>query len=178
MSFEEELQFVFNLKSQLAGGVNLTDALKFATSRAPEFALVNTRLALASQVDMLPALHRDSVDNNFPLLVNCANLLEMSSSSGSSVNESLNRISRTMINRRKQEQLISTELASTKATVFVLAGLPIMGAGMGLILGTDSMSWLLSTAPGRTCLALGALLEVAGWLWIKRLLHHALADDK
>jgi Flp pilus assembly protein TadB len=47
---------------------------------------------------------------------------------------------------------------------------------MGLIIGTDSMSWLLGTAPGRICLVLGFGLELGGWLWIQRLLHRALAD--
>lgn len=178
MSFEEELLFVFNLKSQLAGGANFTDALRFAVNRAPGFALLNTRQALASQVDVLPALHKDSLENTFSLLVNCANLLEINSSTGSSVTEALNRITQAMMNRRTQEQLISTELASTKATVFVLAGLPVMGAGMGLILGTDSISWLLSSTVGRTCLVFGVILEVAGWLWIKRLLNGALVDVK
>lgn len=176
MSFEEQLQFVFNLKSQLAGGVNQADALKFAVSRAPEFSFANTRQALASQVNVLSALHVDSVTNEFPLLVNCANLLEISSSSGSSIHDALTQISQSLINRRKQEQLISTELASTKATVFVLAGLPIMGAGMGLILGTDSISWLFGTSAGRTCLVLGVILELSGWFWIKRLLNRALAE--
>lgn len=176
MSFEEELQFVFNLKSQLYGGVNQIDALRFATSRAPEFALLNTRLALTSHASVLPALHKDSIDNKFPQLVNCANLLEISANSGSSINEALNQISETLINRRKQEQLIATELASTKATVFLLAGLPIMGAAMGLILGTDSISWLLGTGTGRVCLVLGTTLELVGWFWIKRLLNRALAD--
>jgi tight adherence protein B len=80
------------------------------------------------------------------------------------------------MNRRALEQLISTELASTKATVVVLAGLPIMGLGMGLILGADSISWLLGTVAGRVCLLLGIGLEVVGWRWIKRLLNRALAD--
>ena len=176
MSFEEELQFVFNLKSQLAGGANLTDALRLAVTRAPGFALLNTRQALASQVDVLPALRKDSEDNRFPLLVHCANLLDISSSSGSSINEALNRITQAMINRRKHEQLMSTELASTKATVLVLAGLPIMGAGMGLILGTASISWLFNSSTGRACLLLGLMLEMFGWLWIRRLLNGALAD--
>jgi tight adherence protein B len=78
--------------------------------------------------------------------------------------------------RRNQEQLIATELASTKATVFVLAGLPIVGAGMGIMLGSDSMSWLLGSSAGRVCLTLGISLEVLGWIWIKRLLNRALAD--
>jgi tight adherence protein B len=80
------------------------------------------------------------------------------------------------MNRRNQEQLIATELASTKATVFVLAGLPIMGAGMGLMLGADSMSWLFGSSAGRVCLVLGLGLELVGWLWIKRLLKRASAD--
>jgi tight adherence protein B len=176
ISFEEQLQFIFNLKSQLAGGVNQADALKFAVSRAPEPLFANTRQAFATQAHVLPALYVDSVTNEFPLLVNCANLLEISSSSGSSIHDALTQISQSLINRRKQEQLISTELASTKATVFVLAGLPIMGAGMGLMLGTDSISWLLGTTAGRTCLVLGVILELAGWFWIKRLLNRALAD--
>lgn len=174
MSFEEELQFVFNLKSQLHVGVNQPDALRFAISRSPEFALTNTRQALTSQANLLSALRKDATQHNF--LVNCANLLEISSNSGSSINGALTQIAQTLINRKKQEQLISTELASTKATVFVLAGLPIMGLGMGLILGADPISWLLGSMAGRVCLVIGLGLEVVGWLWIKRLLNRALAD--
>lgn len=176
MSFEDALQFVFNLKSQLNAGVNHTDALSFAISRAPGFVFGNTRQALASQAGLIPALYRDSIQNNFPDLINCANLLEIGSNSGSSINGSLSQVAQSLINRRKHEQLISTELASTRATVFVLAGLPIMGFAMGLILGADSISWLLGTGAGRVCLLLGLALEVAGWLWISRLLDRALAD--
>ena len=176
MCFEDELQFVFNLKSQLNAGVNQVDALRFAVNRAPEFAFENTRQALVSQASVLPALYRDSSQNHFPDLVNCANLLEIGSNSGSSINGPLSQIAQSLINRRKHEQLISTELASTKATVFVLAGLPIMGFAMGLILGADSISWLLGTGAGRACLLLGLGLELVGWLWIRRLLSSALAD--
>ena len=176
MSFEEELQFVFNLKSQLHGGVNQQDALSFAVSRAPESAFANTMQAIASQTNTIKGLHNDAIHNKSPMLKSCADLLELSSSSGSSINPALTQIAEKLMARRNQEQLIATELASTKATVFVLAGLPIMGAGMGLIIGSDPMSWLLGTVPGRVCLVLGLGLELGGWLWIQRLLHRALAD--
>jgi tight adherence protein B len=176
MSFEEELQFVFNLKSQLHAGVNQFDALRYAVSRAPDFALKSSRQALASQTNIFSALHDDSVSYNAPSLARCAKLLDLSSQSGSSVNEALTQVADKLMTRRNQEQLIATELASTKATVFVLAGLPIMGAGMGLILGTDSISWLLGSSAGRVCLLLGIGLELVGWFWIKRLLDRALAD--
>ena len=176
ISFEEELQFVFNLKSQLNAGINQVDALRFAVSRAPEFAFRNTRQALTSQTNVYPALHDDSKVYKVASLGSCANLLELSSQSGSSVNEALTQVADKLMTRRNQEQLIATELASTKATVFVLAGLPIMGAGMGLILGTNSLSWLLGTAAGRACLTFGLGLELVGWFWIRRLLNRALAE--
>jgi tight adherence protein B len=176
ISFEQELQFVFNLKSQLQAGVNQVDALRFAVSRAPEFAFQNTRQALTTQASAYSALHEDSKVYKVASLASCANLLELSSQSGSSINEALTHVADKLMMRRNQEQLIATELASTKATVFVLAGLPIMGAGMGLMLGSDSISWLLGSTAGRVCLALGIALELLGWLWIKRLLNRALAD--
>ena len=176
ISFEQELQFVFNLKSQLQAGVNQVDALRFAVSRAPEFAFQNTRQALTTQASAYSALHEDSKVYKVASLASCANLLELSSQSGSSINEALTHVADKLMMRRNQEQLIATELASTKATVFVLAGLPIMGAGMGLMLDSDAISWLLGSTAGRVCLGLGIGLELVGWLWIKRLLNRALAD--
>jgi tight adherence protein B len=176
IAFEDELQFIFNLKSQLHAGVNQSEALKFAVSRAPEFALSSTRQALSSQTNALSALAKDSLIYKAPSLSRCANLLDLSSKSGSSVNEALTQVADKLMNRRNQEQLIVTELASTKATVFVLAGLPIMGAVMGLMLGADSISWLFGSSAGRVCLVLGLGLELVGWLWIKRLLNRASVD--
>ncbi len=176
LSFEEEVQFVFNLKSQLNAGISQLDALTFAISRAPEFAFKNTRQSLTSQTNVYSAMHDDSKVYKVASLASCANLLELSSQSGSSINEALTQVADKLMTRRNQEQLIATELASTKATVYVLAGLPIMGAGMGLMLGSDSISWLVGSPAGRVCLMLGIGLELAGWFWIKRLLNRALAD--
>lgn len=178
ISFEQELQFVFNLKSQLHAGINQVDALGFAMSRVPEFAFINTRQALRAQTSVYSALHEDSTHHNLQSLASCASLLDLSSQSGSSVNEALTQVADKLMTRRNQEQLIATELASTKATVFVLAGLPILGAGMGLILGSDSISWLLGSPAGHVCLGLGIGLELLGWFWIKRLLNRALADAR
>lgn len=176
ISFENELQFIFNLKSKLHAGVNQVDALRFAVSRSPDYVLNRTRQALASQTNVYLALHEDSANYKIKSLESCANLLELSAHSGSSVNEALTQVADKLMTRRNQEQLIATELASTKATVFVLAGLPIMGAGMGLMLGSNSISWLLGSNSGRACLVMGIGLELVGWFWIKRLLNRALAD--
>jgi len=176
MTFEDQLQFIFNLKSQLQGGANQLDALGFSIHRAPEFAFTNTKQALVAHSNAISALNADAMKHRFPLLISCSDLLELSSNSGSSIIEPLTQIADRLMARRSQEQLIATELASTKATVFVLAGLPVMGAGLGLILGSDSIKWLIASSPGQVCLALGIGFELLGWLWIKRLLNRVLAD--
>lgn len=176
MTFEDQLQFIFNLKSQLQGGANQMDALRFSVNRAPEFLFANTRQALVTQANFLPELYADAAEDEFPLLSSCGDLMDLSSISGSSIIDSLTQISEKLLARRTQEQLIATELASTRATVFVLAGLPVMGAGMGLILGSDSIAWLIGSSPGRVCLAFGIALELLGWLWNKRLLNRVMAD--
>lgn len=178
LSFEEKLQFIFNLKSHLNVGINQFDALSFAISRAPDFALINAKQALASRANVISALRIDSEDDGFKLLDSCADLIELSANTGSSINEALAQIAEKLITRRNQEQMLATELASTRATVFLLAGLPILGAGMGLILGTDSVSWLLVSTGGRVCLTIGSTLEFVGWIWIKRLLNNALGETK
>ena len=176
ITFEEELQFVFNLKSQLHAGINQMDAIGFAVSRASELTFTRTRKALMSQTNLYLAMYEDSASQNISSLAKCANLLDLSSKSGSSINEALSQVANKLIARRNQEQLLATELASTKATVFVLAGLPIIGVGMGLMLGANSIAWLLGSSVGRGCLVLGVALELVGWFWIKRLLNRALAD--
>ena len=81
-----------------------------------------------------------------------------------------------MLKARSFEQQVSAELASTKATVFILAGLPIIGSGLSLLLGAQSLTWLLQSIGGRICLTLGITMEVLGWLWVKRLLTGALRE--
>lgn len=178
LAFEEKLQFLFNLKSQLNVGINQIEALSFAISRAPEFAFSNSRQALATQVNIFPALYEDSAKDEFALLANCADLLELSVSTGCSINKALTQMTEKLITRRNQEHLLTTELASTRATVLLLAGLPVMGAGLGLVLGANSIAWLLNSTGGRICLILGSTFEIVGWLWIRRLLNHALIDAK
>ena len=44
------------------------------------------------------------------------------------------------------------QLAGPRATARMLALLPLVGIGFGMMLGSDPLSWLLGTTPGRLCL--------------------------
>lgn len=61
------------------------------------------------------------------------------------------------------------QLAGPRATARLLSLLPLIGMGLGMMLGADPLGWLLSTGPGRLCLAAGALLTALGAWWTSRI---------
>lgn len=62
-----------------------------------------------------------------------------------------------------------TALAGPRATVKLLAWLPLFGLGLGLLMGVDPLGILLGTPVGFGALAAGALLMVAGRFWSQRM---------
>lgn len=61
------------------------------------------------------------------------------------------------------------QLAGPRATARMLALLPLVGIGFGMMLGSDPLAWLLGTTPGRMCLLAGCVLTVAGTFWTGRI---------
>ncbi len=66
-----------------------------------------------------------------------------------------------------------TALAGPKATVRLLTWLPVLGLGLGTVLGVDPVRTLLGTPLGVAALAAGVALAVAGRIWSSRLVRAA-----
>ncbi|MBO1267614.1 hypothetical protein [Arthrobacter cavernae] len=66
-----------------------------------------------------------------------------------------------------------TALAGPKATVRLLSWLPVLGLGLGMVLGVDPLGILLGNAVGVAALAAGVVLTVAGRVWSSRLVSSA-----
>jgi tight adherence protein B len=64
---------------------------------------------------------------------------------------------------------VSAQLASPRATALLLAGLPVIGLGLGALLGADPLGFLFGTPAGWGCLVTGASLEFAGLAWTRRM---------
>lgn len=108
-------------------------------------------------------------------LDNRVNLIfELAAETGTAVTPSLNRFIRQAKNEIELKQEIESELASTKATVYVLACLPVFGLVLGNLLNGNSIGWLLGTSTGRVCLLLAITLNLLGILWINRLIKRSL----
>src|SRR5690606_27089699 len=76
-------------------------------------------------------------------------------------------------NERDQRAALRAQLAGARATAVMLAGLPVLGLGLGAALGADPLHVLLHTASGLGCLVAGALLEGAGLWWVLRIMRGA-----
>ena len=177
LNFDEQLQFLYCIKTQLLSGATQIMALQFALSRIDKVLLPETRLSISLRSDIYSSMNRDAVEFKFRALEDYGILMQASAISGASISQPLSNLASAMIRNRAQEQLLASELASTKATVLVLAGLPIIGFVLAMMLGSQSITWLFATSGGRTCLMTGLVLELCGLLWIKRLLKTALSDQ-
>ena len=64
-------------------------------------------------------------------------------------------------------------IAASRSTGRLLAALPFLGLGLGMLMGTDPLGTLLGTGWGRVVLAVGSALSVAGVVWSRRLIRIA-----
>jgi tight adherence protein B len=93
--------------------------------------------------------------------------LDESERTGAPVVPLVELLARQVAHRNARGRLIRSELASTRATVSVLAMLPVLGVAMSAMFGGDSFRWLLHAGIGRICLVVGLALEMLGLLWIR-----------
>lgn len=73
---------------------------------------------------------------------------------------------------RGEEQVrrqVVAGLAGTRATGRLLAGLPVLGLGLGYAVGAHPLDFLTGTLIGWLCLTAGLVLAGAGMAWIERL---------
>lgn len=68
-----------------------------------------------------------------------------------------------------------TALAGPRSTVRILTWLPVLGIGLGVLMGVDPLRTLLTTPWGLAALVAGAVLTVLGRIWTRTLIHRAEA---
>ncbi|HEY0693662.1 MAG TPA: type II secretion system F family protein [Kribbella sp.] len=64
---------------------------------------------------------------------------------------------------------VSAELAGTRSTARLLAGLPLFGTALGYGIGADPVAYLTGSVLGWCCLFAGLVLAALGLLWVERL---------
>jgi tight adherence protein B len=85
----------------------------------------------------------------------------------------LGRVAADLAAAQSQRRAVSVALAGPRSSAAVLSALPLLGIGLGAAMDARPLPFLLDTPPGRLLCCAGVLLDVAGVLWMRRILRRA-----
>lgn len=97
----------------------------------------------------------------------------VSARSGAAWSEVIDQVEHDLRLEDRQRRRMAAELAGSRATAVLLAGLPVIGIGLGSSLGAHPLHVLTQTRPGQIALVAGVLLEILGLLWTTRIVRSA-----
>jgi len=99
----------------------------------------------------------------------------VSARSGASLSEALDRVEGDLRAALQHRMRLEAELAGPRATACLLAGLPLLGLGLGDTMGAHPVHVLLHTVGGQLALVIGAAMDAFGMWWTGRILAAAQA---
>lgn len=82
---------------------------------------------------------------------------------------------RDVVERERFSARVDAGMAGARTTAAVLAGLPVLGIGLGQLIGADPLGFLLSGGVGGWLLVTGVTLACCGLVWSDRITGRALA---
>ncbi|WP_327430461.1 type II secretion system F family protein [Streptomyces sp. NBC_01236] len=94
---------------------------------------------------------------------------------GAGLAAGLDRLVGALRAERDQRADLRAQLAGSRSTAVMLAGLPVLGLLLGTALGADPLHVLLHTGAGLGCLLVGGVLEGIGLWWALRIVRGAEA---
>jgi tight adherence protein B len=98
----------------------------------------------------------------------------LSGRTGCSLAEVLGALEDDLRARHRLELELRAATAGPRAGALLLAGLPVLGLAMGSGVGADPWRVLTTTGTGQVLLVAGVALEVAGVVWVGRLVRRAV----
>lgn len=121
--------------------------------------------------DVAEALRDDARQMMQPVLAGVGACWSVASAQGAGLADALDRL---VTQERRAEEVrrqLEAHLAAPRATARMLAMLPALGLGLGLLVGGDPIGWLLGTPLGWACLVIGLVLIGLGLAWAGRIAH-------
>ncbi len=144
-------------------------------ARALERALGDSDLAPSALAavrlggDVPEALRTDAARSLQPILAAVGACWSVAASQGAGLADALDRLVTQERRDGKVRREREGDLAAPRESARMLALLPALGIGLGLVLGGDPLGWLLGTTIGWACLALGLVLVGIGLGWASRI---------
>jgi tight adherence protein B len=124
---------------------------------------------LVAQGDVAAALRHDAAVSRQREWAALAAVWELTDKRGVSVVPVAERLAEHGRQLVAARRLLNAELAQARATVRVLALLPVIGLVLGTVLGANPLRWLLATTAGHVVVVAAMVFELLGWLWVRAL---------
>jgi tight adherence protein B len=159
------------LASQIRVGRVPAEALDGAAADCPVLGDASRAQALGG--DVTTVWRSSSTAPGHGGLLDLARAWQVSKETGAPLAQSLEQVSDALNADQSLRTVVAGELAAPRATGKIMAALPLVGMGMGYLLGGNPIHFLLSSPYGWGCLVLGVALAAAGVLWIDRLARQA-----
>lgn len=119
--------------------------------------------------DVAASLCEDATLTGQPALRAVAACWQVGEGSGAGLAAAIDRLGATLRSAEEVRSELSAHLAAPRATARMLAGLPVIGLLMAMVLGGNPLSWLIASMAGRLCLAGGVGLTLLGLWWTGRI---------
>jgi tight adherence protein B len=94
---------------------------------------------------------------------------QIGSATGARLSDIIENLARAERDAAEARVELRASLAGPRATARMLALLPLLGVGLGYLLGADPITWFVTDPLGPPMLIVGALLTGAGVVWTRRI---------
>jgi tight adherence protein B len=139
-------------------GGPVADCLRAVAARA--------RLGADVAVGLHDTAVRSALSSQWDRIAVCWQLAQ---THGLSIAALMQTAQRDIAERQRFSSRVSAGMAGARATAAVLAGLPVLGIGLGQLIGADPVRFLLAGGAGGWLLLIGVTLSCAGLLWSDRI---------
>lgn len=157
------------LIGELEAGARPPAALSAAGQAAPRFAATFAAGAAAATggEDAGPVLMSAAATRPIGLA------WQLSAETGLELAGVLDRVAADLRAQQHQRHTVDVALSGPRASAALLSGLPLVGIALGSAMGARPLTVLTASGPGRALACAGVLLDVAGLLWMRRILANA-----
>jgi tight adherence protein B len=137
----------------------LSDLLRSAVS-------IGRRGDMADLADTVAAAARSSDCSGLSRIVAC---WRVAAASGAALAPAIDRVADALQDEIDVARDVTSTLAGPRATVQLLACLPLIGLLLGTAIGASPADFLLRSGPGAGCLVVAIALDAAGVVWARRI---------
>lgn len=162
---------IAGLAAELRAGRSPTEALDAVAAAAPqEVAGPLLAAARAAQLGADPAAALAEHAGQVPAMEELAACWRVANHTGAGLAEVADALAADLRLAQRRQGELAVEVAASRASAKLLAGLPLVGVALGASLGAKPVHFLLHTPIGAAVLAAGLAFEIAGLLWTDRLI--------